>query len=159
MMEVNNYQIGGKHYIKDYQHWDMVCDTSMPYLLGCATKYIDRWRKKNGVEDLRKAVHYIAKAGELGIYMPEQPVRDFFLKIIGKETYQQKQARLFGQFINQPSNTSTNMDKKILIAMFKGNYKLASNLITLVIEHELSDGSEPTSAYVSQDPDYIYFRG
>jgi len=68
-MDVNDYQIGGKHYQKEYQHWDMVCDTLMPYLLGCATKYITRWKDKNGVEDLRKAAHYIAKAEENAVFM------------------------------------------------------------------------------------------
>ena len=62
-METNGYQIGGSHYNKmgAYQHWDLVIDTSMNYLLGCATKYIARWKDKNGVEDLRKAIHYIGK--------------------------------------------------------------------------------------------------
>jgi len=68
-MNANNRQEGGKHYnSKEYQHWDFVCDTGLHYLLGCATKYPSRWREKNGIEDLRKSIHYIDKAEELNIY-------------------------------------------------------------------------------------------
>jgi len=69
-MEVNDYQVGGDHYVRDYQHWDFVIDTGMHYLLGCATKYITRWRKKNGLEDLKKPIHYLAKAEDAGIEAP-----------------------------------------------------------------------------------------
>lgn len=65
-MSANEMQVGGTHYQGDYQHWDMVVDTRMPYLLGCATKYIARYKKKHGSEDLRKAIHYIDKAVETG---------------------------------------------------------------------------------------------
>lgn len=61
MDDVNMKQIGGDHYKTEYQHWDFVADTWQHYLQGCATKYISRWTKKNGKEDLQKAVHYIEK--------------------------------------------------------------------------------------------------
>jgi hypothetical protein len=32
--------------------------------MGCATKYVSRWRKKNGVQDLEKAKHYCEKLKE-----------------------------------------------------------------------------------------------
>jgi hypothetical protein len=57
----NEYQIGGKHYKTKYEHWDLVLNTRMGYLEGNATRYIVRWRKKNGTEDLRKAMHYVNK--------------------------------------------------------------------------------------------------
>lgn len=66
----NAIQHGGDHYQKKtYQHWDFVCDTGMHYLLACATKYVSRWQDKGGVEDLRKAAHYLDKALERGITM------------------------------------------------------------------------------------------
>jgi hypothetical protein len=64
MSIANTHQVGGSHYNKEYQHWDFVCDVKLHYLLACATKYVSRWRKKNGVEDLEKAIHYIEKARE-----------------------------------------------------------------------------------------------
>lgn len=55
-------QVGGSHYAAAYQHWDWAAETGLPYLEGCATKYLPRWRAKGGLEDLRKAVSYLQKA-------------------------------------------------------------------------------------------------
>jgi len=64
-MKANDIQVGGEHYKTEYQHWDAMVDLYGPeYLLGCATKYIVRWRRKNGLEDLKKSIHYIQKAIE-----------------------------------------------------------------------------------------------
>lgn len=54
-------QEGGDHYQSVYQHWDWVTDIGMGYLAGNATKYITRWRKKNGLQDLLKARTYLEK--------------------------------------------------------------------------------------------------
>lgn len=63
----NARQHGGDHYQgSEYQHWDWVHDVKLGYLAGNATKYAFRWRKKNGIEDLEKAIHYIDKAQERG---------------------------------------------------------------------------------------------
>lgn len=64
----NKYQIGGDHYKMEYQHWDFVSDTNTHYLLGCATKYIARYKKKYGTVDLEKAIHYLVKAERKGVY-------------------------------------------------------------------------------------------
>lgn len=62
-MEVNDKQIGGDHYKNSaYQHWDFVTDLQIPYLNAAVIKYLTRYRKKNGIEDLEKAVHYLEKA-------------------------------------------------------------------------------------------------
>ena len=57
----NERQIGGTHYAGEYQHWDLVEDMGMGYLEGCATKYICRHHKKDGLKDLHKALHFIDK--------------------------------------------------------------------------------------------------
>lgn len=62
---INDKQIGGKHYKAEYQHWDLVADLKLPYFEAVATKYITRWKKKNGAEDLDKAVHYLEKLIEI----------------------------------------------------------------------------------------------
>ena len=54
-------QVGGDHYQAQYQHWDWVIDMKMGYLEGNATKYVSRWWKKNGVQDLEKARTYVEK--------------------------------------------------------------------------------------------------
>jgi hypothetical protein len=59
----NTPQVGGNHYAKggDFQHWDLIERYGIGYLEGYATKYILRWRDKNGVEDLKKALHCVEK--------------------------------------------------------------------------------------------------
>lgn len=66
-MSANEKQIGGEHYSRlgEYQHWDWVCDIKLPYLEGCATKYLSRWRDKGGLQDILKSTHYMEKAKEL----------------------------------------------------------------------------------------------
>lgn len=59
--DVNLKQVGGAHYKAAYQHWDFVTDIGLEYLEGCATKYVLRWRQKNGLQDLEKARHYVEK--------------------------------------------------------------------------------------------------
>ena len=56
-------QIGGTHYVPadKFGHWDLCDQHNVSYLEASATKYVSRWRKKNGFEDLQKAVSYIDK--------------------------------------------------------------------------------------------------
>jgi hypothetical protein len=65
----NAHQVGGVHYRahgrSDLQHWDVVAIFGLDYFQGCITKYLFRWRDKNGVEDLIKARHYLDKYIEL----------------------------------------------------------------------------------------------
>jgi len=59
----NEKQVGGEHYKRGDgpQHWDMVYEFDLDYFQGNITKYLFRWRQKNGVEDLKKAQHYLEK--------------------------------------------------------------------------------------------------
>lgn len=61
----NDIQVGGNHYASEYQHWDWAINVGMGYLESAATKYVLRWRKKNGKEDLGKARHYVQKLIEV----------------------------------------------------------------------------------------------
>lgn len=73
-LTANDKQIGGEHYKSAYQHWDWATEHGLSYLAGCATKYLVRWRKKNGVEDLDKAAHYVEKLVETAeLHMVEYP--------------------------------------------------------------------------------------
>lgn len=66
-MSANDIQIGGGHYNKDgEQHWDRMWRLyGRGYFVGCATKYIERYHLKNGIQDLEKARHFIDKLIEL----------------------------------------------------------------------------------------------
>ena len=62
----NSIQHGGNHYKQHtYETWDVIADWGLGYFDGNAVKYLSRWRHKNGVEDLRKARHYIDKLIEM----------------------------------------------------------------------------------------------
>ena len=64
-MSANDKQIGGSHYKSKSECWDYIIDNNLGYLEGTAIKYLTRWRKKNGIEDLRKAIHFIEKLIEV----------------------------------------------------------------------------------------------
>jgi hypothetical protein len=59
-VDVQDRQVGGDHYAKRViQPWDIVAEYGLDFWEGNALKYLLRWREKGGVEDLRKAQHYI----------------------------------------------------------------------------------------------------
>lgn len=61
-MPANSKMVGGSHYITGgISHWDLIHDNGVCYLVGNATKYLTRFRKKNGLQDLQKALHYVEK--------------------------------------------------------------------------------------------------
>ena len=64
--KANNKQYGGTHYKEmSIQPWDYIISNNLGFLEGNAIKYISRWKEKNGIEDLRKAIHYIEKLIEI----------------------------------------------------------------------------------------------
>ena len=73
-------QIGGKHYQKAVEPWDameawMSHEEFAGFLRGNAIKYLARYKDKGGVEDLRKARHYLDKLidHEMGPYSGVSP--------------------------------------------------------------------------------------
>jgi len=59
-------QVGGNHYsTKEIQPWDYIASNNLCYFTGNCVKYVSRWKDKGGVEDLRKAIHYLEKLIEL----------------------------------------------------------------------------------------------
>ena len=58
----NEQQVGGGHYAtKPIQPWDFIVANNLGYLEGNIVKYISRWKDKGGLEDLKKAQHYLQK--------------------------------------------------------------------------------------------------
>ena len=61
-MSANDRQVGGSHYGGGtQQHWDMVVQHELDYFQGQITKYVMRWKAKNGLQDLEKAQHFLEK--------------------------------------------------------------------------------------------------
>lgn len=66
MSTANDNQVAGSHYkTKTIQPWDYIAANELGYFEGNVVKYVSRWRDKGGVEDLRKAAHYLQKLIEL----------------------------------------------------------------------------------------------
>jgi hypothetical protein len=58
-IRANAQQVGGAHYaVKAIQPWDFIIANNV-------VKYVSRWKDKGGVEDLKKAQHYLQKLIEV----------------------------------------------------------------------------------------------
>lgn len=64
-MAANDRQVGGSHYKGKIEHWDYVWSNGLDYFQGQITKYVSRWKKKSGIQDLYKAKHFLEKYIEL----------------------------------------------------------------------------------------------
>jgi hypothetical protein len=78
-MNPNDIQIGGAHYRTNHglQHWDLIDKYNVGYLEGVATKYLTRHRRKDGLRDVQKCLHFIQKLASCRRDMPyaEQSAR------------------------------------------------------------------------------------
>lgn len=53
-------QVGGNHYSKlKIQPVDYILENNIGFCEGCVIKYVTRWRDKGGIEDLKKARHFL----------------------------------------------------------------------------------------------------
>lgn len=63
--KANEKQIGGLHYKLPIEPWDYVIANNLGYLEGNIVKYVSRYKNKNGLQDLQKALHYLEKLIEV----------------------------------------------------------------------------------------------
>ena len=146
-MSANEKQVAGSHYKTaegGVQHWDYCVRSNTPNLEYAASKYLTRWRKKNGVQDLEKALHYVEKRLE--------SLRLNVGALRGGSLIQP----LFTKFLTD--NNITTPESIILYQMM--HWKLpeelersAREIKLLIIKQksgEEAGGAEPTSAYVNQ---------
>jgi hypothetical protein len=64
--KANEVQVGGAHYkALTPQPWDVINAWRLGFLDGNVVKYVARFRNKGGVEDLKKAKHYLDKLIEV----------------------------------------------------------------------------------------------
>lgn len=137
MNSANAKQVAGSHYKTDgIQHWDLVDDYDVYYLAGCATKYLTRFRRKNGVQDLEKALHYVEKMIENYVFVNRHegdvpPVTlDIFFADNGIDGPEREPLRLIFNWLSV-------QDLKLAQAWVE----------TLIAEYE---GSGPGANYVNQ---------
>lgn len=139
-MKSNNTQVGGDHYKSAYQHWDLVLTTQMGYLEGCATKYIARWRKKGGIEDLRKAQHYVQKLKDDVEQRAEIPC--------SLAAYRVREVEQFAKANSLPEFESV-IIQIITIWRRPEDLDCALRAIGALIK-TADDGADPSAAYVDQ---------
>ena len=65
-LKATDRQVGGKHY-KNFkiQPIEFITANNLNFIQGCVIKYICRFDKKNGNEDLDKVIHYCQLLKEL----------------------------------------------------------------------------------------------
>lgn len=143
-MNANERQVGGEHYrTKEggVQHWDYCVRANIPNLEYAASKYLTRWRKKNGLEDLRKPLHYIEKRIEslsLGV---------------GVLRGANKVHLMFAEFVRDNEVPPTEAAIIDLVMHWKNQSHLlnARDMLKRLIAEEEDKMGGPTSAYVNQD--------
>jgi len=58
----NEHQVGGTHYRDlDPNPWDVIMAWELNFLAGNVLKYLVRYKRKEGIESLLKAKHYLEK--------------------------------------------------------------------------------------------------
>ena len=56
---VKDQQVAGTHYQRAIQPWDIISEWELDFWEGNVLKYLLRWKHKDGVQDLKKAKHYL----------------------------------------------------------------------------------------------------
>lgn len=69
-MSALDHQEGGDHYKTAIQPIQFIHANNLGFMEGNVVKYVTRHRKKNGAQDLRKAIHYLEMLIDLE-YPPE----------------------------------------------------------------------------------------
>ena len=57
--DATDKQVGGSHYKMAIQPIEFIVKNNIDFCEGNAIKYICRHEKKNGIEDIDKAIHYL----------------------------------------------------------------------------------------------------
>lgn len=152
-MAANDRQVAGAHYKSGIQHWDWVADNELDYFQGQITKYVARCKKKNGLEDLLKAQHFLDKYIEL---WKEGKVADatVFVKGVGMEAKAELTSTgpLYHVVLNGVNLfSSPHFDQAS--EYFQRHYRLNRNVKLFYgdVEMSVDMGKEPGPGYVNQD--------
>lgn len=148
----NSYQEGGDHYMTEdgaMQHWDLVWLLhGTPYFIDNITKYVERFRRKNGKKDLGKAAQYAHKlfsklgTGEL-------------VHFVVPDNHGHKHDAIHS-FINMRQRSA--LEKEILLKSFyiqsTGEVLHIYDCIQRLIDQEYqTEVGEATGRYTNQDHD------
>lgn len=151
MPAANTHQVGGAHYSgADVQHWDYVNQAlGNDYYMGNVTKYVARHRRKNGKQDLMKALHYLDKTEELfvtGKLKPRFAAYD--------ERNVPEVARTFIR-LNGLTIAEACVITRAAIWSDQEDLRLMRAAVLWLLQHA-DDGAEPGRGYVDQDNSLFY---
>lgn len=143
-------QVAGDHYKTDYQHWNMLLSLGYgpEYYVGQATKYLTRWRKKNGLRDLLKGQHFIEKMLEIATergnggkdWLPYGHVDDDDLKTIVMDHLNSHLQHFFD--VNQVDGVSISICISVMFANDVATLRDAIYACTELAEFEKRQESE-----------------
>lgn len=156
----NNTQVGGTHYAGAVQHWDYTAaNFGIGYFQGQITKYVCRWRKKNGLQDLMKAAHFLQKLQEVlrERDMREVGLRGFVLRLLRRVYAEVWRGNVTAEMLDMQS-----AELLICHCVERGDInslRRAELTIALLMRH-VADvrpqaGADATRSYVNQDPGRI----
>lgn len=73
-MKATDRQVGGNHYNMPYQPIKFITENNLNFIQGNIVKYVSRYKNKNGLQDLEKALHYAELGQELDTHPLSKPV-------------------------------------------------------------------------------------
>jgi hypothetical protein len=132
--EADKRQVGGQHYKAGnpaQEHWNLAVDLNWDYLTAQVIKYAMRWKKKNGIQDLEKARHFLDKLIEV-----EKARQALVVKTVAETPYGSVLPRMRGC----PCECHMGGDILHVTPCCSG----------MIQESQREDG-EPTAKYVDQD--------
>lgn len=73
-MKATDKQVGGNHYNMPYQPIKFITENNLNFIQGNIVKYVSRYKNKNGLQDLEKALHCAELGQELDTHPLSKPV-------------------------------------------------------------------------------------
>ena len=112
-MSVLEKQVGGKHYKSlNYQVVEVAADANLNFFQASILKYVSRYKEKNGLQDLEKAIHY-AELGEK--LAPQNGARLFYARVYSERNrLNPEQAHLIDSIFKQDWSHIIDMVKLII---------------------------------------------
>ncbi len=145
-MSANEKQVAGNHYRSSIQHWDYVVANDLDYFQAQITKYVTRWKKKNGLVDLEKAKHFLEKYIEL-----QQPKEHLDKSDIIQEL--NSMAREVTGIPDHLKEVAEETERqKVVAEKFADLRKKQQESLSPMLKKYLEDNGEPLpNGYVNQD--------
>lgn len=161
-MSANETQVGGTHYKSDLEHWDWSVKLGLPAMDHQVSRYVGRHHKKNGVQDLKKALHHLQKmlelteAGDLAPWAVGHTYGNTIARALVKDTV--RRTRAFVSANHCPPWVGGFMQDLVLREGIEDLRKLITWVELAISEYPPeekpvapTDGSAPGPGYVNQD--------